>query len=354
MKKALPVIFGALALGAHAARAQPPGDAYCDHVEAVASSESAVLMGPELFGSIGWIEGSDTTVSIATNNQARLIGGVRIKLGGIYQGLVTRDHARADCRRHQAIDQVVGASQSLALQARVKAIEDALPEAQKFLADAMQDLDARRANAQDVTATRLRVEELRQLDEDARRELQALPPLEGRLDGAMAAYYTADADMERDEGKLRAAQGWDVQVRFGIDEFLSQDTPQPWFAAVTASFDLGWLYEGAANRRAAVARARVAREAHVDDPIGATMVQLQTVLATEEKREAETRALVADLARQLKELHDLGGEQTKRYRETVWFEWVKANADHEYLATHVASLREVLGKQAAEADGGPP
>jgi hypothetical protein len=205
-----------------------------------------------------------------------------------------------------------------------------------------------------VTATRLRVDELRQLDEDTRRELQALPPLEGKLTGALDAYYSADADMEKDEGKLRAAQGWDVQVRFGIDEFLSQDTPQPYFAAISASFDLGWLFEGAANRRAADARARVAREAHVDDPIGATMVQLQTVLATEEKRETETRALVADLARQLKELRELGGEQTKRYRETVWFEWVKANADHEYLATHVASLREVLGKQAAEASEGPP
>ena len=350
MKIVPPVIL--IALGAHAVRAQPPGDAYCDHAEAVASSESAVLMGPELFGTIGWVEGADTTTSIASTNQARLIAGVRIKVGGIYQGMVTRDHARADCRRHQAIDQVVGASQYVALQARVKAIEDALPEAQKYLTDDLADLEARRANAQDVTATRLRVEELRQLDEDTRRELQALPPLEGKLDGALTSYYTADADMERDEGKLRAAQGWDVQVRFGLDEFLQQDTPQPWFAAVTASFDLGWLYEGAANRRAAAARARVAREAHVDDPIGATMVQLQTVLATEEKREGETRALVADLSKQLKELRDLGGDQTRRYRETVWFEWVKANADHEYLAAHVASLREVLGK--ASGDEGAP
>jgi hypothetical protein len=326
------------------ARAQP-ADAYCEHAEAVAAAESAILMGPELFTSIGYIEAADTstTTTIATSNDARFIGGVRVKLGGIYQGMVVRDHARAACRRHQAIDQVVGASAHKALEARAKVLGDALPQAQQYLRDATDDLDARRANAQDVTATRLRVEELRQLAEDTHRQLDALPPEEGSLSGALARYYDADADLERDEGKLRAAQGWDLSVRFGVNELLGRDTPQPLFAAVSATFDVGWLFEGGDNRRARSSRAQLVREAHVDDAVGATVAQLREVLAAEEKREQETAALVADLARQLDALKDLGGDQTKRYRETVWFDWVKANADHEYLATHVASLKEVLG-----------
>ncbi|HTJ47536.1 MAG TPA: hypothetical protein VL463_35800 [Kofleriaceae bacterium] len=319
-------------------------DAYCDHVQGVADAESAILMGPEVFGSLGYLEAADTATTVATSNDARLIAGVRIKLGGIYQGFVTRDHAKAQCRRHAAIDAVVGASQHKALEARAKILEDALPDAQKFLAQATADLEARRANAQDVTATRIRVEELRQLAEDTRRQLEALPPATGSLKGALADYYEADADMERDEGKLRSAQAWDLSVRLGVNEFLDRDTPQPVFAAVSASFNVGWFFEGGANGRAQSARAQLVHEAHADDAIGATVVQLKNVLAVEEKREEETRALAGDLERQLKELRDLGGDQTRRYRETVWFEWVKANADHEYLATHVESLKEVLGQ----------
>ena len=342
--KRLALAFVAIGAGAAKAEPAPSRDAYCEHEEAVASSESAILMGPELFGTLGYIEAADTATTVATTNDARLIAGVRVKIGGIYQGMVTRDHARQACRRHQAIDQVVGASQHKALEAREKVLEDALPEAQKYLRDAASDLDARRANAQDVTATRLRVEELRQLAEDTHRAIEALPPVQGPLAGALATYYDADAEMERDEGKLRAAQGWDLSVRLGVNEFLSRDTPQPLFAAVSATFNVGWFFEGSSNARASSSRAQLVHEAHVDDAVGATVVQLKEVLAAEEKREQETAALVADLERQLKELRDLGGDTTRRYRETVWFEWVKANADHEYLATHVASLKEVLGE----------
>jgi hypothetical protein len=342
--------MGVVCLAAAAARAEPAGDAYCEHAEGVAAAESAILMGPELFGSLGYIEAADTSSTIATSNDARVIAGVRVKLGGIYQGLVTRDHARAACRRHQAIDQVVGASAYQALEARAKVLDDALPEAQKYLTEASADLEARRANAQDVTATRLRVEELRGLAAEAHRQMEALPAVKGQLSGALTAYYDADADLERDEGKLRAAQAWDVSLRFGVNEFLDRDTTNPYFAAISASFNLGWFFEGSANGRASRSRAQLIHEAHSDDQVGATVIQLKTILATEEKREGETKALAGDLQRQLQELKSLGGDATRRYRETVWFEWVKANADHEYLATHVASLREVLGGGAPAAE----
>ena len=39
----------------------------------------------------------------------------------------------------------------------------------------------------------------------------------------------------------------------------------------------------------------------------------------------------------------VGGEDSRRYRQTVWFDWAKAKADLAYLQVHVASLREVIG-----------
>jgi hypothetical protein len=78
--------------------------------------------------------------------------------------------------------------------------------------------------------------------------------------------------------------------------------------------------------------------------LDATESRLRAVLAIEEKRAEETGALVADLDGQLEALRQVGGDNSRRARQTVWFEWVKVKAEHEFLTAHVASLRQVLGE----------
>jgi hypothetical protein len=39
----------------------------------------------------------------------------------------------------------------------------------------------------------------------------------------------------------------------------------------------------------------------------------------------------------------VGGDESKRYRQTVWFDWIKVSAEHAYLDAHLAALRQVLG-----------
>jgi len=53
--------------------------------------------------------------------------------------------------------------------------------------------------------------------------------------------------------------------------------------------------------------------------------------------------LVAELERQLTALDKISGEDSKRYRQTVWFDFVKAKAEQAYLVAHLDSLHEVLG-----------
>ena len=36
-------------------------------------------------------------------------------------------------------------------------------------------------------------------------------------------------------------------------------------------------------------------------------------------------------------------DESRRYKQTVWFEMVKAKAQHAYLEAHVQSIKEVLG-----------
>jgi len=351
MRITLAVVAALVAAAGGQARAQgraesTTDDRYCDYIEGVAAAQSALLFSPEVFGSFGYLDqlvASDQVDQAATDD-LRVTAGVRYRLSGIYQGLKTRDRAHAECRRQKALDQVAGATTYRALEARAKVLEDALDEAQKILTQAGNDLDARRETAQDVTSTRLRVDELRALASDARRQLSELPPAasDQPMTRALDAYYAADADVERHEASLRRAQAWDVQVRFGYDAFLSNDNTTPYFALVQVGLNLGWFLQGSGNDRAAAGRRRLTEERGAGQG-AATTTALKATLALESRREQETGVLLADLQEQLDQLKAVGGESSRRYRQTVWFEWVKVKADHAYLAAHVATLREVLG-----------
>ena len=319
-------------------------DGYCDYVEGVANSQAAINFSPELIGSFGYVEQApDATNPDVTTKGLRLIAGVRYKLSGVYEGVAVRNRAKADCKRHRAFEQVRGETASRAIAARLKVLDDALAEAEKMLASDDADFAARRTTAQEATATRMRVEELRQLAADDHRQLSVLPePTAEPLAGALQTYRRADAEVEDNEAKLRRAQAIDVSVRFGIDEFPERATPSPYFAVVSVGLNLGLIFQSSGNKQAARGRAQLVRSGQGPD-VQASVEELRTTLDIEQKREKETESLVKELERQLDALGKIGGEDSKRYKQTVWFEWVKAKAQHEYLVTHVQTIREVLG-----------
>jgi len=339
------IVLAVLAVPAPVA-AQPQDDGYCDYVQGVASATAAPLVAPQLFGQFGYIEQPAFAITPSTtSNNLRAIGGMRYSFTSLYGGLATRSRGDADCRRHRSLLQVRGASAARALAARVAVYDDAQAEADKILEEVDADMQARRTTAQEATATRLRVEELRTLSADAKRELAALPPVDDRpLGRVLATFQAADAAMEEADGKVRASQVYDVSVRLGVDQFLegpNQDTQ--YFAVVELGVNLGALWLGGANDRAAAGRHRYVRSGH--DPLGAdaTVEQLRQTIDLEGKRAEQTQALVGDLDRQLATLAKVGGEDSKRYRQTVWFDWIKAKADLAFLKAHVAALREVIG-----------
>jgi hypothetical protein len=334
-------LIAALAGSAHA---QAKDDGYCDFVEGVASAQSAVQFSPELIGSFGYVEQPlSSTVPDTVEKGARITAGLRWKLSGIAEGIATRGRASADCRRHKAFDQVRGETASRAIAARIAVLDSALTEAERLLRTDEADFAARRTTAQEATATRVRVEELRELAASDKRQLSSLPaPSDKPLAGALTAYRTADADMERYEAKLRRAQAVDISIRAGIDEFVGRDTSSPFFAVLQIGVNLGTLFQGSANDRAAAGRKRLV-ESGRGLGVEGTVDQLRATIEIETKRAKETQALVSELDRQLDALNRIGGEESKRYKQTVWFESVKAKAQLAYLTTHVESIAEVLG-----------
>ena len=330
------------------ASAQPaaPDDGYCDYVRGVASATSAVQLSPTLIGMFGYVDQSIASATANPNNTLRAIGGVKYSLSQAYAGLVTRDHAEADCKRHQALERVRGETTARALAARAKVLDDALGEAEAILKETNADYEARRTTAQEATALRLRVEELRGLSAETHNQLSALPaPSNEPLGNAMVAYHESDADMETYEAKLRRSAAFDINLRAGVDEYLDANVTNPtqFFGLVEVDVNLGILFQHSGNSQAAAGRKRLVETGH--DPLGvdATIDRVRSLIEVESRRQQENAALVGELQRQIDALSKIPGDDAKKYRQTVWFDFVKAKADQAYLTAHLAALREVAG-----------
>lgn len=334
------------------AAAEPPDDGYCDYVEGSAAATAAPLFAPELYGMFGYIEQPAFAVTpLGDSSNLRAIGGLRYSVTNIFAGLAIKSRARADCRRHDALLALLsvrGATEARALAARLRVYEDAQREAERMLAEINADLEAKRATIPEATATRLRVEELRALAARTRSELAALPQADPRpLGTLMTAYRAADADLEASEGRLRTISAYDVSVRAGVERYIDGiEAETEYIALLQVNINLGALRIGSHNGRAARGRSRYARSAPEALGVDATIQQLRATLDAETKREVEVAALVTDLGRQIEALAKLGGEQNKRFRDTIWFDWIQAKAELAYLQAHVKTLRDVIAADA--------
>lgn len=327
-------------------------DGYCDYVKGVAGSESALLMAPELFTSFGLVDQSSATSTPGSGrDDLRLTMGVGYSVSNLYRSRLVRRRADAACKRHRALSAVNDKTTGRALEARAQVLAEALTEAESMLERSVRDLERRRTTRQELIATRLQVEKLREQAAATKRQLDTLPvsgPEDRTMARALAAYYAADGEFEAHESSLRTAQAWDIGVRFGYDKFLDNDDSSPFFALVTARVNLGRLLQGRSERRAAEGRRRIVRDSRGMAGVDVTAARLRSLLAIDRKRAGETGLLVNELREQLDQLERVGGDASRRLRQTVWFEWVEARAEHEYLLAHVASLQLILGQEATE------
>lgn len=330
------------------AQPAPADDGYCDYVHGVASSTSSILMSPTLIGMFGYVDQGIASATVNPNNTLRTIAGVKYSFSGLYQGLAQRKHADADCTRHNALEQVRGETNARALAAKAKVLDEALAEAEKILKETNADYEARRTTAQEATALRLRVEELRGMAADTHNQLSALPAATDRpLGAAMVAYHQSDADMEEQEAKIRKAAAFDLVIRAGVDEYLDSAVVNPTqgFGLLELDINLGLLFQSSANGQAAAGRKRLVQTGH--DPLGvdATIDRVRTLIEVETRRQQDNAALVAELQRQIDALAKIPGEDSRKYRQTVWFDFIKAKADQAYLTAHLAALHEVAGNE---------
>jgi hypothetical protein len=88
------------------------------------------------------------------------------------------------------------------------------------------------------------------------------------------------------------------------------------------------------------------REQHQVQLVDTTVKHLRELVDSESKRIEETQILMQDLEKQMAVLDRVGGDDNRRYRQTVWFDYVKTQADNAYYVAHVGVLKQVIGEVA--------
>ena len=361
MRAIVVILVAALPALAHAEAGgyADAGDAYCTYAESVAKSESALLFSPQLFLDYGVVNGNDVTTGAGGLTSAaptqRLTFGARYSLvAGLVRGVVNRQRASADCARYRAesglsrflVENREGVSPG-ALDAKLAVLRAAMPRAQEVLRNLKNSVERSHATVEELEATQVRVDDLETSLSQAE-TLRAGLPSRSTLpapDELLRRHREADAEVTRYESRLRLTEAFDVQVRGGYDQFFGLRDVTPLFGVVSLVINPAGLYMPFAESDAARAKARVVRMENdsVEQKAELLNARLTALLAGEKRRLGEVRVLLADVEGRIHALEAIESDKLRRFREAMWFDWVKLKAEQEFLRVHTAELSTTLG-----------
>jgi len=351
------------------ARASAPGNpssAYCEYVNAVATSEGALLRAPWLFSSFGTLRGStsvdsDVAVGSLTDELSlRFQAGLAFSPTRYYLAGLLADQAQAECERRRAELELRAAADTgggvtrAALEAKLRVLEAALPEAQQKLEKSFTALTASRTTVQEHGALELRVDGLRQMRAEAALALAALPPPapeNAASSGSFERLRRWTAQKQALTSSVRRAGALSLTLRGGYDELLGVPQSLPIFGSIALEFNPGWFWQGAADDRAERAYAD-AVEAEVfgqRQSLAQAAERFAAELEVVKRRRAEVDTTLADLAARRERLEAAGSSTAREYAEYVWFDEVRLRADAAFLKERERTLEQLT----LDADGEP-
>ncbi|MCU1278287.1 MAG: hypothetical protein JWM53_1833 [bacterium] len=335
------------------------GDAYCTFAQGVARSQSALLFSPQFFLEYGVVNGNDVTsgsggVTSAPPTQ-RLTFGARYSLvAGLVRGVVNRQRASADCERYRASsglarflvenrEQVSPA----ALDAKLSILRAALPKAQEVLRTLRGSVERARSTVEELEATQVRVDELEAALMQAETLRAGLPPRTTlpAPSELLRRHRAADEEVQKYEARLRLTEAFDISVRGGYDRFFGLRDETPLFGVIALTINPAVVYMPFAEAEAAKAKTRVVRLENdaVEQKAELLASRLKALLAGERRRLGELRALIADVEGRIHSIESIESDKLRRFRESMWFDWVKLKAEQEFLRVHVAELTTTVG-----------
>jgi hypothetical protein len=342
-----------------AAAEDEAADAYCGMVRAIANSESALTFFPSLFLDYGLVNGNDVSTGAGGVSSGpaseRLTFGARWSLLGIGRGIVTKRRATADCERYRAqsglsrfiVDNREAVSPA-ALEARIAVLRQAMPRAQELVRQLRGAVERAHATVEELQAAQLRYDDLSSSLLEAEALRAGLPPRTdvGSPAELLERHRRFDAQVGRHEGVMRMLSAVDLSLRGGYDRVYGLRDVSPGFIVLSLSFNPAVIYQPFAESDAQKARARYVRAANdgVEQRAELLADRLRALLGGQRRRQGEVRVLVHDAEARLKMLEGVDSDKLRRFRDSLWFEWVKLRAEDAFLRVHTAELARSLGE----------
>ncbi|MCI0668863.1 MAG: hypothetical protein L0Y64_00215, partial [Myxococcaceae bacterium] len=320
-------------------------------------SDAALLFAPELFARGGLINvGESVTPMLPVGDNAlRITAGFRYSFSRLAQGLTLRQRADAECARYRAqsalqealdVGRDVGALRALA--ARAAYLARALPEAEARVELVRLEVEQGESTLEELNALQLKLDGLRSLArqteaESARFQNRAQPEFNA-MPVLVRRFAEAEGKVERLTGGLRQMSAWDISLQGGYDRLFGVEQGMPFFALVGISYNLGGLFQFGADHSARVGRERYVAEdvQSVDRRTGELLADLRGGHAAERARLGEVEVLSRDLRQQLKAVEELETRHVRRYRDSVWFELARLEAEGAYLKAHLGAMEGLL------------
>jgi hypothetical protein len=329
---------------------------YCREVTSAAGSESALLWSPRLFSRFGLgrngTSGDDDDLdSVGRRPVWNLQAGVDVSPVRMHTGALVEARARAECRRHGAelaLEDLSAAfilDQRPPLVAQVAALRAELPGAEKLLVESSAALAGSRISLQQHTATRRRVETLRQSVMEAEFALAAVPALDSSPSSRSAREVFDElrrweAERQELDGRLRRVEGVDVSLRGGYDEVFGVEQTLPIFGSVNLELVPGRFWQPARDRESEAAHQRRVqrRIGEVQSLLTQLASRLGRQLELAEERLEQLNASFADLESHYLELKRVETPAALEFAEHAWFELVRVKADRAFARAQVESL----------------
>lgn len=353
------------AAGARPGSELDPG--YCRWVRAEAASRAALMVAPELFARGGLVNSGEVLGgSPLGGNIPRLTVGLRYSASQLVQGLALHRRADAECQRYRAESALEDAARKgrdvgarPALDARATYLSRTLPVAEARVEVVRQDVRAGLATVEELNALQLKLDGLRSMARQTQVQHAALlaeSPLPGgsTLPEMVQRLSRAEVEVERANARGRQAAAWDVTLMAGYDQLFRlepdpsglADQRTPLLAMLTFSYNLGGLWQGAAETRAQEGRVRFIAEdvMGVDRRTQELLSELWAARTAERARLREVDVLQRDLQAQLESLERLQTYEVRRYRDTLWFEMARLGAEQSYLRAHLEAIDGFLGE----------
>jgi hypothetical protein len=315
---------------------------------------------PRLYVSGGLLTNADSVHDLGvagsqTGTLWRLQAGFSYSLADLNEGLAIRDRAQAECSlyrsqsdlfaflsRYDEPDSIPG------LQAKIVVLEEAVPLAERILADLRELLLRQQATVEAVNATTLRVDGLRSELGASRARVAAAarkhPVPRASAAVLMQSYRKAAGQTAEAESQVRLSRRYDLSLRAGYDRLFGVREGIPIMTTLTFSYSLGSLTQPRLEALAQQGRTGWATRGieGIHDRVSVLLSKLRGVLDVQSQRAQETNVLLADLEARYQALAKTPGDSVRAYRDYLWFDLIRLRAESAYLRAQTEELQRLV------------